>query len=186
MQKITKVQEEVNAANNIKLATFRALRLKCFVMRTVTTGNTGRRLVWSYSIFSGNKRCTAFISHQFKRPTMTLTSNSDVLLVTNSKQLIIHLNFFRTTVLHYSSVKKLSSSSPGIRNSRNRLIAAGLNHAEETDVGLLCLNVLWWCRQKKITTLCNLQRHWMLQGTVFKGDLVFRHHDVSIIWLALL
>ena len=30
----------------------------------------------------------------------------------------------------------------------------------------------------------SLDRHWMLQYTVLKGDLFFRHHDVSVIRLA--
>jgi len=45
-----------------------ARRLKCSSMRTLTTDNTYRRLVWSYGIFSGNRRCAAFTSHQLKFP----------------------------------------------------------------------------------------------------------------------
>jgi len=87
MYNITAVLEEVNAANNIKLATFRALKLKWSAMPTITTDNTDRRLGWSYGIFSSNRRCAAFTSHEMKY------SSSDLLLVTNSKEVIINLNY---------------------------------------------------------------------------------------------
>jgi len=54
----------VNAAKNNKLATFRALRLKWSVMPTLSTDDTVRRLGWSYDIFSSNRRCAAFTSHE--------------------------------------------------------------------------------------------------------------------------
>jgi len=64
MYNITALLDVVNAANIIKLTTFRALRLKWSVMPTLTTDNTGRRLGWSYDIFSSNRRCAAFPSHE--------------------------------------------------------------------------------------------------------------------------
>jgi len=64
MYNITAVLEVVNAANIIKLATFRALRLKWSVMPTLTTDNTYRRLGWSYDNFSGNRRCAVFASRE--------------------------------------------------------------------------------------------------------------------------
>jgi len=56
---------------NINLVTLRALSLKCSAMRTLTTDNTYRRLGWSYGIFSGNRWCAAFTSHEMKLPALT-------------------------------------------------------------------------------------------------------------------
>jgi hypothetical protein len=65
------------------------------------------------------------------------------------------------------------------------LISVGLNHAQEMDVGLLYLRESFWFAKKTLTTVDNLERHWMLQYTLFKGDwFFFRHHDFSIISLA--
>jgi hypothetical protein len=63
MHIITTVREEVNAANNIKLATFRALRLKCSAMSTVKPQAPTDVLYDHTASSAPTERSTAFINH---------------------------------------------------------------------------------------------------------------------------
>ena len=39
-------------------------------------------------------------------------------------------------------------------------------------------------KEKILMTFGNIQRHWILRYTTFKGDLFLGHHDVTIFCLA--
>ena len=68
---------------------------------------------------------------------------------------------------------------------RNLLIAAGLNRALETDVGILCLNELC-CFGKQRNSRLQKKTTATLDAAVrnIQGQRVFRHHYFSIICLA--
>ena len=66
------------------------------------------------------------------------------------------------------------------------MISLGLNYGKETDVGLLSVIVSCWFRQenKNLTTTVTYSDTVCFSTQIFKVDLFFIHHDVTIICVA--
>jgi hypothetical protein len=112
----------------------------------------------------------------------TETSNFGLLLITNSIKYLIHLYFFRATVLDYSSVKYFSSC-PGVRVVWN----VGPNQNDICRIMFRCGMVVgcacMCCDGCTITvpmTVGKLQRRCILQAHNIQGRLFHEDHDVTL------